>query len=612
MASVVGTPLKGKRSGPKQGLEWDVVDMDSPQKVCKEGNAVWAEFDFSMDSFAKQDIENKMSSPRKSKGTSAEKDDKTKHTSSPRHTQSDKKKSSSSTSSREVERTKEDKSAASTEQRSNRKSKKSSVDKPSRGHSPTEREEEKSVISPERRSSQKSKKSTVDKSSRAITPTKSKEEKSVLSPGERSSRKSKTSSADKPSRDITPTKRESRRLTTDDSVRSRSPSVASRRREKTQVSPEKTPKAKEHRHDASQTPSRRRQVPVVDLSSSRTRAVQRAEARNSWRATHTVPKETSIKAGSSGTDFDDDMDAKARKTDTDEHRMLFLEQSRKGPVRVTSRLRSKREDYNDDDDDISILSASSSSFMLDEPFSSSQLRRGSCAGGYLPNDLSARVHSKKGRRASAFGSTLDRAHAIYNHKADESDDDESCSGQSAYTLPNGLSTPMGDQFDIDRSGRASVVARRPSLHMVLTVPFVNGSDADLSSSEHSSRTEKSDRSAKSKRALSNESLSGSTASTKPSSPKKTVRPSGDKPAEQDDKKGVNYDSAVDDMLKNRRLRGARGDAVPKTGKKKDEAQAPQRKLSLKLLSNLVHPIKQKSNDARSVPSDAPTKRPSRV
>lgn len=530
--------------------------MESPSAqrvVCKKGNTVWAEFDFAMNNF-----EEASGSPKTSRVTTAAKYGEAKHRTSPRASEGDKKKSPSAKSSRDGES--------------------------------------------------------------------KKDEKGGLSPEQRSSRKSKKSSDDKNSRDTTPTKREPRRLTKESSTRSRSPSVASRRREKAlgsvltpqARSPEKvlkTPKTnkvkkeKDHRsreasetpsrrRDSTETPTRRRPIAIESLSSSRTRAVQRAEARNSWREGHSVPKEASMKSGSSGNGVDDSLDEMAQR------RPSLLDTSRKGPIRVSSRMRSKSED--DDDDDFSVLSASTSSFRHDDcleaPFPSGQLRD---AGSYLPNFLSAPAtpaKAKQGRRPSAFGSGLDRAHAIYNFRPDESDDDESCSGGSVYSLPNGLARNIGSQVEKGGGGHTSDSARRPSLNSVLTMPIVNGSNKDLSSSEHG-RSEKSERSDKSKKSR----IGSSTADD--TSPKQK---GSEKCSEQDDKKGAKYDGAVDDMLKSRRLRGARGDGVQRTGaKKKEEKPATHRKLSLKVLANLVQP-KSHSQEVKALHDPSATRRPSRM
>jgi hypothetical protein len=350
---------------------------------------------------------------------------------------------------------------------------------------------------------------------------------------------------------------------------------------------------KSHR-DVSKTPSSRRSSTRIDeqlLSQSRQRAVQRAEARNSWREAHGGAATTQPKGKSNGSD--DLLDAK---------RSSLLDQSRKGPIRSSS-IRGRFHGDDDDDDDFSVLSGtSSSSFMVDEhldaPFPSKGLRRASSyhpgGGGslygddhstssYLPNFLSNTNPNggnggfqKKERRPSAFGTGQERAQAIYSLKNDldkdsDDDDDESCSGMSVYSLPNGLARSNGSHFEIDRSSKAGASARRPSLSTVLTIPCINGVEDDNDPTDPSNKIERR----------------GSMSSNQdPDSNKKGA---------------ANYDSTVEDMLKNRRLRGARGDAAKK--KKEEKVKKKDRKLSMKLLTNLVQSTLSSSSEKTDSAAD---------
>jgi hypothetical protein len=429
-----------------------------------------------------------------------------------------------------------------------------------------------------------------------------------------------------------PKKRESRKLTKESSMRSnvRSPSVSRREKSRVSVSDDdcdysnrkdksatkKSKAQKDERsrrrndddderdnisrrshRDSSQTPSVRRrhstQINEDQLSQSRLRAVQRAEARNSWREAHsgtTVSQPKSKSQAVSGvTDPDDVLSSRGRSS--------LLDQSRRGPIRSLSvRSRHRHEHDTDDDDDFSVLSGTSSSFMveenLDAPFPVKNLRRASSYqvtgglgssddfsnGSYLPNFLSTATGSKGGvgndvfhkkeRRPSAFGTGHERAQAIYSLKSnldrDSDDDDESCSGMSVYSLPSGLARSNGGHFEIDRSSKSSASARRPSLSTGLTVPCVNGVDdnnTDPAGNDPATKSDKAER-------------RGSTSA-------KLLDPDTDSSK----KAGANYDSTVEDMLKNRRLRGARGDAAKKT--KDEKVKKKHRMLSISMLSNLV-------------------------
>jgi hypothetical protein len=346
--------------------------------------------------------------------------------------------------------------------------------------------------------------------------------------------------------------------------------------------------------DASKTPLSRRHSSRIDerlLSQSRQRSVQRAEARNSWRETHGGAAASQPKGKSK--DSDDLLDAK---------RSSLLDQSRRGPMRSSS-VHGRSRAADNDEDDFSVLSGtSSSSFMvhdhLDAPFPSNGLRRSSSyrpgGGGsvykddhstssYLPSFLSNTNPNggnggfqKQERRPSAFGTGQERAQAIYSLKHDldkdsDDDDDESCSGTSVYSLPNGLARSNGSHFEIDRSSKAGASARRPSLSTVLTIPCVNGVEDDNDSADPSNKVERR----------------GSMSSN--------LDPASNK------KGGANYDSTVEDMLKNRRLRGARGDAAKK--KKDENVKKKERKLSMRLLSNLVQSTLSSSSDKPDSVSD---------
>lgn len=554
--SIMG-PLDSGKSSRKNRDSHESIDwghLDSPRKICQEGDAVWAEVDFDGDAFSKDTREKKINPQRKSRGDVAEEvspNSKRIGLKQIRSSKHDSKKKQGSNFSREGEQ---------------------------------EKPKMLSLMSPELKAKSKMKKSSSDK---------------LVIEG-------------------SPTKEERRSKTKGLSTRSRSPtgSVISRRREKVIDnmigcdSPGKKSKSRKNVDScdgyvaSSVASSRRRVVPIVDLASSRTRAVQRSEARNNWRETHSGSKDSKKSSSEPATNADDALDMKAETFSKVDRRMSLLEQSRTGPVRASSvRMlrRSGDDDDDDDDDDFSVISAASASFMvdsgLDAPFTN---RRPSCAGGYLPSDLSATPsQTPRGRRASALGSSLDRAQLIFTLKkgCDDEDDDDSCSGRSAYALPNDIAGATSSQFDIGRSN-SNVRSRRPSMSSALTIPCVNGSNSDLSTSDHS-RHGKSDRKSKSK----------SNAESPPNSKslrKKSENGQGVLPSDMEDKKGACYDSAVDDMLKSRRLRGARGDA-PVKKVEKEKPVAGSRRMSLTMLSNMVSGNKNNTGDSSSTNNKTNTK-----
>lgn len=592
--------------------------MDIPHKAGKDDNQVWAEFDFDTDNFEKNF--------EKKQREITDKVDETKLEKNTRSSKSDKKKPRKK-SSHDVERAIEDKSVHSVDQPSIRKSKEPSEGKHRRDGTPTKREPRRGSTNEE---STRTKKPIEEQKCRKVTPPKKRESrrsskvestrsksptdekhhrdgKEPKSVSRLTSKHESTSSRgpveEKRPRDGTKTRKESHRTTKPVTNRSESPVAAtSRRREKVKersAAPEEKSKAKkENRRVSSEFPLKR-PVPT-DISSSRARAVQRAEARNAWRD-KVAPKETNMKVGSD-TDYDDALDAKVKKSkdsqNHDDYRMSILDQSRKGPVRAMSRLKGKSGEADDSDnsDDCSVYSyASNCSAMssasntsrlrggIEGPFPSSFSRRASCAGSYLPSELNKPPdEGKRVRRASAFGSSLDRALAIYDSKADDSetDDDASCAGKSVYSMAS-----VGSQFEIDRAGNTKTKTNRPSTNMVLTIPNVIGGDSELSRSDHKSSADKSDRWGKFKRVQSTDSLQCSAHSASKPKPNEKRRPSVD------DKKGANYDSAVDDVLKNRRLFGDR-DSVSRTRTKKEEEKLPaqKRKSTISLLTNLVQPL----------------------
>ncbi len=318
--------------------------------------------------------------------------------------------------------------------------------------------------------------------------------------------------------------------------------------------------------DSSRLRRRSGQLNVEQLSQSRQRAVQRVEARNSWR-------ESQRKSGTCS-DADDD------RTIDDSRRASLLDQSRRGPIRSI-----RHDDDDDDDDDFSVLSGVSSSFTvndtIDAPFIAKNIKNtapgSGHGGGYLPNSLNhtntndSGTFQKKERRPSAFGSGYERAQALNQLKStlDHNDDSdgESC---SSYMLPTSLARSAGAQFEIDRSGRGGASTRRPSLSTALVIPCVNG--VDDSDNEDDLYSKSMDR----RGSLSSKELDQSS--------KAERRGSLSTRNVDDDKKG--YDSTVEDMLKSRRLRGARGDAA----KKKEETKKVKktRGLSISMLTNLVH------------------------
>jgi hypothetical protein len=592
-------------SGSKDTSAADLTNMKSPQKMCQEGDTVWAEFNFDNDPFPASAAAGATSTAADTKAATL--------------------------SSR-----KSSKSVAASESKDDATKSKSSNKSEDRKLSRSKSEDQPSSLSPEKRlgsTKAKIKKSSDEKAS---------QEK------DGSSKKLRNKS------DSAPTESSSR-------SRSESPSgAANRRREKAIENGSSVPSAPKRKNlkkeassrscDATETPSRRRSVvPIDTLASSRTRAVQRADARKSWREAH-VPgsKDGGLSSGSSHRrtlDVDDVMDAKL-----EDRRMSLLDQSRKGPVRISSRMRNRKDDDesdygdgDDDDDDFSVMSsASSSSFLvnggLEAPFPN---RRASCAGGYLPTDLSGvngttatpTQHRPQGRRASALGTSLDRAQLIYSLKPrdddDDMDDDKSC---TSYTLPNGLagsSTLATSQFELGRSS-SNTRARRMSLSTPLVVPCVNGSNTDLTNTELS-RAEKPER--KIKKTFSSDILSLSPSKFSTSSKKSSVGKDGKKSKSVDGSEGKkdaseapsaattsttthgSYDSAVDDMLKNRRLRGARGDA-PVAKKVEEKPATTGRRLSLGMLTNkLVNPTSGGGgpNGAGGVRSnEAAMRRPSRI
>jgi hypothetical protein len=354
--------------------------------------------------------------------------------------------------------------------------------------------------------------------------------------------------------------------------------------------------------------SRNGQLNAEQLSQSRQRAVQRMEARNNWRESQR--KSNAATAATSEPSSEDNHPIDTR-------RASLLDQSRRGPIR------SFRCNYDDDDDDdFSVLSGmTSSSFTVDDtldaPFVAKNIKssvsvvanhptgggnRGS--GGYLPNSLNntntidTGSFQKKERRPSAFGTGYERIMALNSLKNDL--DNDSDDEGSVYTLPSGLSRAAGTQFEIDRSGRGSASTRRPSLSTTLTVPCING--IDDSDNDDDLYSKSSDR----RGSMSSKELDPSAKERRGSMSSRNV----DYESDSNNKKaGANYDSTVEDMLKSRRLRGARGDAAKKKEEKKSVKKT--RGLSISMLTNLVQ-SNNKSTPETSATGSTPHRRASTV
>ena len=332
--------------------------------------------------------------------------------------------------------------------------------------------------------------------------------------------------------------------------------------------------------------SRNGQLNAEQLSQSRQRAVQRMEARNNWRESQRKPNTTPTSADTAETPLEDDL--------IDTRRTSLLDQSRRGPIRS---FRCNYDD-DDDDDDFSVLSGmTSSSFTVDDtldaPFVAKIIKNsvsggthptGSAnrgGGGYLPNSLNnpnnhtneSDPFQKKERRPSAFGTGYERAMAL-NCLKSELDNDSDEEG-SSYALPTGLSRSAGTHFEIDRSGRGAST-RRPSLSTTLTVPCING--IDDSDNDDDIYSKSSDR----RGSLSSKEFDQSSRDERRGS--MTSRNVDYESDSNSKKTGANYDSTMEDMLKSRRLRGARGDAA----KKKEETKSAKKSRGFSILTNLVH------------------------
>ena len=336
--------------------------------------------------------------------------------------------------------------------------------------------------------------------------------------------------------------------------------------------------------DSSRLRRRNGQLNAEQLSQSRQRAVQRMEARNSWR-------ESQRKSGTCS-DADDD------RTIDDSRRASLLDQSRRGPIRSI-----RYDDDDDDDDDFSVLSGVSSSFTvndtIDAPFIAKNIKStvpgSGHGGGYLPNSLNhtntndSDTFRKKERRPSAFGTGYERAQALNQLKSTlDHNDDSDGESSSSYMLPTSLSRSAGAQFEIDRSGRGGASTRRPSLSTTLVIPCING--VDDSDNEDDLYSKSMDR-------------RGSLSSKELDQPERRGSLSTrnvDDESDSNNKKG--YDSTVEDMLKSRRLRGARGDAA----KKKEETKKVKktRGLSISMLTNLVHSGSKTTTEPPAVGSSA--------
>lgn len=398
-----------------------------------------------------------------------------------------------------------------------------------------------------------------------------------------------------------------------EAAQSRGTETLSPRRQKEVEVKHRSPDKDSHRssrssisRDVSQTPSRRK--PTLERScseisarnlSSRTRSSQLAEKRSQWKEK---------KDGKANHSFDDSMDEKVQR------RQSMLDTSKRGSIRASvSRTRAAREaqgdlgddsefDY-DDDDNCSVYSSASylttDSELMSDPHISMALemqRRQSCS--YLPSTLGNAcpvAAPKMGRRPSAFGNLQEREKAIYNN--DESDsDEESVSSKSNNYIPNRLSKNCS--FDLDRSDQLS--ARRPSMSgssgAQLTVPIVDGS-TDSSSSVPMRGLRRSSSNRGNESGLGSSAGGSSFANRRGSTCGTITMPEVGAPGSRAPRRastmgGCNtgetskHDKGLEDILKNRRLRGDNSLARNRYAQEEKEEERIRLVEPLKMLSTV--------------------------
>ena len=351
--------------------------------------------------------------------------------------------------------------------------------------------------------------------------------------------------------------------------------------------------------------------------SSRTRATQTSDKRNQWKEKKKDSKATNTKPIRSGSSYDDDMDEKVQR------RQSMLDTSKKGTIRATaSRSRAHRDvfadrdesEYNeygygdddDDDDNGSVYSTSSylttDSDLMSDPHMSLAVemqRRQSCS--YLPAGLGATPHvPKAGRRASAFGNSQDRAKAVYNNLPDtkrrqvrrsdnDSDDSDEESMSVNQYIPSGLSRNCN--FDVDRADQSG--ARRPSMSCSssqLTVPNVA---APVESSTPNRALLRSSTNTSGGSGMSGG--SGSSFSNRRGSVSGITLPAVDAPPARASRRASTmgdagtssrHDKGLEDILKNRRLRG--DNSLARNRYAQEEKEEEQKRLvdPLKMLSTV--------------------------
>lgn len=271
-------------------------------------------------------------------------------------------------------------------------------------------------------------------------------------------------------------------------------------------------------------------------SVSRSRSSQIREKRSQWKEHQQIKKDTS----KTSSDPDDVLDEKVQR------RQSMLDTSKRGSIRASaSRQRGRGFGDGDDDDDDDCSVSTYGSYLtadsdLDLSMATEVQRRSSCT--YLPSGLAGVApQNNLGRRASVFGSGLDRSRAIYsapsNDDDDDDSDDESVSSRSSY-MPAGLS--KATSFDVDRADHngTSKTSRRPSMSSApMVVPIID--DQPKTSLRRSGSVA---------------SLQAEAAPTRSESRSRRGR-------ERTREDASTLDKGVEDLLRNRRLRG---DSVSRT------------------------------------------------
>ena len=360
--------------------------------------------------------------------------------------------------------------------------------------------------------------------------------------------------------------------------------------------------------DVSQTPSRRKptlerassEISVRNLSS-RTRSSQRAEKRSNWKEK---------KDGKSNHSFDDAIDEKVQR------RQSMLDTSKRGIIRASaSRTRAARDaqgnscdpcydsEFDDDDDDNCSVYSSVSYLTTDSELRSDpqismareMQRRQSCS--YLPSALGTAcpvTAPKMGRRPSAFGNSQERDKVIYNNN-DSDSDEESVSSKCSTYIPNRLSKNCN--FELDRADQFS--ARRPSMSgssmMELTVPIVDGlTDSSASVPMRGIRRSSSNKSSESGWGTG---ASGSSfANRRGSTCSAITMPEVDAPVSRAPRRASTmtgstsetskHDKGLEDILRNRRLRGDNSLARNRYAQEEKEEERVRLVEPLKMLSTV--------------------------